>query len=81
VDINEVMEQVLALAGHELHENRVLLERQLTKDLPLIMADRVQLQQVLLNLFMNAIETNRFVNALNRGCSVCNRSSTNLGTS
>jgi PAS domain S-box-containing protein len=56
VDITEVIEEVLALAGHELQENRVLLECQLTKDLPLVMADRVQLQQVLLNLIMNAIE-------------------------
>ena len=56
LDINEVIQEVLALAGHELHENRVLLECQLTKTLPLVLADRVQLQQVLLNLIMNGIE-------------------------
>jgi PAS domain S-box-containing protein len=56
VDINEVIQEVLVLAGHRLQENRVSLERQVTKDLPLVMADRVQLQQVLLNLLMNAIE-------------------------
>jgi PAS domain S-box-containing protein len=54
--INEVIEEVLALAGRELYENRILLERQLTKALPLVLADRVQLQQVLLNLIMNGIE-------------------------
>jgi PAS domain S-box-containing protein len=54
--INEVIEEVLALAGRELYENRILLERQLTKALPLVLSDRVQLQQVLLNLIMNGIE-------------------------
>jgi PAS domain S-box-containing protein len=56
LDINEVIEEVLALAGRELSKNRVLLESQLTKALPLVLADRVQLQQVLLNLIMNGIE-------------------------
>jgi PAS domain S-box-containing protein len=55
-DINEVIQEVLALAGRELYENQVLVERQLTTDLPRVLADRVQLQQVLLNLIMNGIE-------------------------
>jgi C4-dicarboxylate-specific signal transduction histidine kinase len=56
LDINAVIQEVLALTGRELDENRVLLERQLTKALPLVLGDRVQLQQVLLNLIMNGIE-------------------------
>ena len=56
LDMNEVIQEVVTLTRRELYENRVLLECQLTKDLPLVMADRVQLQQVLLNLIMNAIE-------------------------
>ena len=56
LDINEVIQEVLALADRELYENRVRLERQLTKALPLVLADRVQMQQVLLNLIMNGIE-------------------------
>jgi C4-dicarboxylate-specific signal transduction histidine kinase len=47
---------VLALAEHELQKKRVLVECQLSKALPLVWADRVQLQQVLLNLIMNGIE-------------------------
>jgi PAS domain S-box-containing protein len=56
LDINEVIQEGLALTGRELHENRVVLELQLTKPLPLVQGDRVQLQQVLLNLIMNGIE-------------------------
>jgi PAS domain S-box-containing protein len=56
LDINEVIEEVLVLASHELYENQVLVDHQLTTDLPSVLADRVQLQQVLLNLIMNGIE-------------------------
>jgi PAS domain S-box-containing protein len=56
LDINEVIQEVLALIGHELNENRVVLERQLNTALPLVRADRVQLQQVMLNLIVNGIE-------------------------
>jgi len=56
LDINEAIQEVLALAGHELEKNRILVECKMTKTLPLVWADRVQLQQVLLNLIMNGIE-------------------------
>ena len=56
LDINEVIQEVLALAGPELYENQVLPDRQLKTDLPSVLADRVQLQQVLLNLIMNGVE-------------------------
>lgn len=56
LDINDVIQEVLALAGRELSRHRVLVECQLTTPLPLVLADRVQLQQVLLNLIMNGVE-------------------------
>jgi PAS domain S-box-containing protein len=56
LDINEVIQEVLVVAGRELLENGVLVDCQLSKALPLVLADRVQLQQVLLNLIMNGIE-------------------------
>jgi PAS domain S-box-containing protein len=56
LDINEVIQEVLVVAGRELLENRVLVDCQLSKALPLVLADRIQLQQVLLNLIMNGIE-------------------------
>jgi len=57
LDINEVIQEVLVvLAGRELYENQVLPNHQLKTDLPSVLADRVQLQQVLLNLIMNGIE-------------------------
>ena len=56
VNINEIIHDVMTLTGRQLQQNRVLLEYQLATDLPLVMADRVQLQQVLLNLTMNGIE-------------------------
>ncbi len=54
--INEVIQEALGLTGRELYENRIRLERQLTDALPPVLADRAQLQQVLLNLIVNAVE-------------------------
>jgi PAS domain S-box-containing protein len=56
LDINEVIQEVLPLTARELDENQVQLVRQLTEALPPVLGDRVQLQQVLLNLIVNAIE-------------------------
>lgn len=56
LDLNEVIQEMLALTSGEMCANRVQLERRLTEPLPLVLGDRVQLQQVLLNLIMNSME-------------------------
>jgi PAS domain S-box-containing protein len=56
LDINETIREVIALAQYELRRNYILLETQLAEGLPRVLGDRVQLQQVLLNLIVNAIE-------------------------
>jgi C4-dicarboxylate-specific signal transduction histidine kinase len=56
VDLNEVILEVLALAQTEARRNRVVLKRELAKNLPPVLGDRVQLQQVILNLIMNGLE-------------------------
>ena len=56
VDLNEIIDEVLALAQNEARRHRVSLNRQLKQDLPRVRGDRVQLQQVVLNLIMNGLE-------------------------
>jgi len=56
LDVNEVVREVLALARAELQAKRVRVEANLDGDTPLTRGDRVQLQQVLLNLIVNAID-------------------------
>ncbi len=56
IDTNETINDVMALARSEIQRNGVALETELSEHVPLILADRVQLQQVILNLVMNAIE-------------------------
>jgi PAS domain S-box-containing protein len=54
VDLNEAAREVIALSLSELQRNRVILRSELADDLPLVTGDRVQLQQVILNLVRNA---------------------------
>ncbi len=56
LDVNEVIEEALALLRSELNSRRVSVRTKLSRELPRISADRVQLQQVVLNLVMNAGE-------------------------
>ena len=56
LNINDVVREALAMAQPELQKNRVKLHNGLLSDLPVVLADRIQLQQVLLNLVGNAIE-------------------------
>jgi len=56
VDINDIVQQVVALLRNELTRNRVLVSPDLTPELLLVQADPIQLQQVLINLLMNAVE-------------------------
>jgi PAS domain S-box-containing protein len=56
VDINEAIREVIALTRMEAAKNSVLVQTKLADRLPLIEGDRVQLQQVMLNLIVNAIE-------------------------
>jgi PAS domain S-box-containing protein len=56
VDVNETILEVITLAHSEVHSNGVLLRTRLGDELPPILGDRIQLQQVILNLMINAIE-------------------------
>lgn len=56
VDMNEAVREVLALTRGEISSSGALLETTLAEGLPLVQADRVQLQQVLLNLIVNALQ-------------------------
>ena len=56
LDINETIGEVIAMVRNGVQRNRISLQTQLANDLPLILGDRIQLQQVILNLLINAIE-------------------------
>jgi len=56
VDMNEALQEVIELTRGEALKNGVSVESQLAKGLPIIAGDRVQLQQVVLNLIINALQ-------------------------
>jgi signal transduction histidine kinase len=56
LNVNEIIQEVIALASTELSKSAIHLRTALAADLPPVLGDRVQLQQVLLNLILNAKE-------------------------
>ena len=56
LDINSVVEEVVALVRHEALSHRVALRLNLAPHLPLVLGDRIQLQQVIINLLMNGLQ-------------------------
>ena len=59
LNINDVIREVVALTAHEVERENVGLRTQLAEDLPAVLADRIELQQVVLNLVINSIEAVR----------------------
>ena len=56
LEMNEVLSETLTFVQHELLSSRVTLRTEYASSLPVILADKVQLQQVILNLILNGIE-------------------------
>jgi PAS domain S-box-containing protein len=56
LDVNHAVNEAIALVRRELLSHQVSLRMELTSDLPAVLADRVQLQQVIINLLINAME-------------------------
>jgi PAS domain S-box-containing protein len=57
LDVNDVVRETIPLVQRELISHQVLLRMELAPTLPMILGDRVQLQQVIINLVMNGIES------------------------
>jgi len=66
VDINEIIREMVALMRSEIGRNSISVRTELAEDIPQIMGDRVQLQQVLMNLMINGIDAMKEVNGTRR---------------
>jgi C4-dicarboxylate-specific signal transduction histidine kinase len=61
VDINETIQEVVSLLNHESSRHGILISTELAAGLPRVRGDRVQLQQVVVNLIMNAVDATRTI--------------------
>ena len=57
LDVNELIEEALSLEGGDLQKHRILVQAETAAQLPEVRGNRVQLQQVLINLITNAIDS------------------------
>jgi len=73
LDVNAVVQELIPLLSHEIAKQQVSLRTELSPALPRVKADRVQLQQVLLNLIANAIDATRGVTGRARKIAVRSR--------
>jgi two-component system, LuxR family, sensor kinase FixL len=70
LNINDAITEVIALIRGEIQRNRISLRTKLSTDVPLVLGDRIQLQQVILNLILNAMEAMSDVGPQSRELSV-----------
>jgi len=61
LDVNAVIREVLTLAGNELLHSGIAVQTDLAPDVPNVLGDHIQLQQVLLNLILNGIDAMRTI--------------------
>jgi C4-dicarboxylate-specific signal transduction histidine kinase len=55
--VNEVIREMVALLDPEMTRHRIAVQTKLAEDLPQVIADQVELQQVLMNLMLNGMES------------------------
>jgi PAS domain S-box-containing protein len=73
LDVNDVVREAIALVERELSSHEVSLRMELARAVPMILGDRVQLQQVIINLVMNGIESMHQVTDRPRELVICSR--------
>jgi signal transduction histidine kinase len=56
IHINDIVDEVISLVQREMFDHRVSLRKELASTLPMVFVDRIQLQQVIINLVINGIE-------------------------
>src|SRR5262249_50801272 len=62
LDLNEVIDEVIPLVRREVAGHRAALQLELAPGLPRVLGDRVQLQQVLINLMINGVQAMAIIN-------------------